>query len=162
MPVFVIGSFMASFERVKPQIEAKIEELGLEFFDARFFGSGQRSVLRVTVDLEAGGVSIADCERVSKALGAMLDEQGFFDGKPYTLEVSSPGIDRPLKTERDFKRIVGKNVVVNLEIAINGKKSLRGAVLGCENEILSISAEKGSLSIPLADILSGKEEIRFK
>ena len=153
---------MASFEQVRPRIEAKIEELGLEFFDARFFGAGRRSVLRVIVDREGGGVSIADCERVSKALGSMLDEEEFFGEKPYTLEVSSPGIDRPLKTERDFKRIVGRDVVVHIDAAVGGQKSLRGAVLSCEGGVLSINIGKDTVSVPLADILSGKEDIRFK
>jgi ribosome maturation factor RimP len=154
---------MASFEQIRPLIEEKAAELGVELFDARFFGSGPRSVLRVTID-RAGGVSIADCETVSGAIGQMLDEQEFFDGKPYTLEVSSPGIDRPLKTERDFARIAGRDVTVHLGVPVNGKKSVRGSVVSCADGVLVIRGSGGgdSVSIPLADILSGKEEIRFK
>jgi ribosome maturation factor RimP len=152
---------MASFEQVRPLVESKVLELGLELFDARFFGAGGRSVLRLTID-RVGGVSIADCERVSGEIGGLLDEQEFFGGKPYTLEVSSPGIDRPLKTERDYARIVGRDVTVHLSVAINGKKGLRGEVLGCEDGVLSIDTGKAHVNIPLTNILSGKEEIRFK
>jgi ribosome maturation factor RimP len=115
----------------------------------------------VTID-RPSGVSIADCERVSGAVSELLDEQDFFDGKPYTLEVSSPGIDRPLTEERDFRRIVGKDVALCLNAAVDGKKSLRGVVLGCEGGILNIEIESGPVQVPLADILSGREEVRFK
>jgi len=158
---------MASFEQVRPLIEEKVAELGLELFEARFFGSGSRSVLRVTID-RAGGVSIEDCETVSRALGDLLDERDFFDGKPYNLEVSSPGIDRPLKTERDFARIVGRDVTVHLGVAVNGKKMVRGEVVSCVDGVLVVDTGKGrgkdnnSVSVLLADILSGKEEVRFK
>ncbi|MDR2578260.1 MAG: ribosome maturation factor RimP [Chitinispirillales bacterium] len=152
---------MASFDQVKPLIESKTEEFGVELFDVRFFGAGPRSILRITID-RPGGVSISDCERVSGAVGAMLDEENFFDGKRYTLEVSSPGIDRPLKTERDFKRIAGRDVTVHLDAAINGKKCLRGKILDCADGILTIDTGKDSASVPLAAILSGKEDIRFK
>ena len=152
---------MASFEQVEPLIGAAAEGLGFELFDARFFGAGPRSVLRVTIDKD-GGVSIADCERVSGAIGAVLDERDFFDGKPYTLEVSSPGIGRPLKTERDFSRVAGKDVTLNLSAAVNGKKSLRCKVISCADGKLNIDIGNDSVAIPLADILSGKEEITFK
>jgi len=154
---------MASFEQVRPLLEAKIAELGVELFDARFFGASQRSILRITID-RAGGVSIEDCERVSGAAGALLDEQNFFDGKPYTLEVSSPGIDRPLKTERDFSRIAGRDVTLHLSVAVGGKKSLCGTVVGCADGVLVVGTGKNndSVSIRLADILSGREEVRFK
>ena len=152
---------MSSFEQVRPLIEAKAEDFGVELFDARFFGAGGRSVLRVTID-RPSGVSIADCERVSGAVSELLDEQDFFDGKPYTLEVSSPGIDRPLTEERDFRRIVGKDVALCLNAAVDGKKSLRGVVLGCEGGILNIEIENEPVQVPLADILSGREEVRFK
>jgi ribosome maturation factor RimP len=101
-------------------------------------------------------------------LGELLDEQDFFDGKPYNLEVSSPGVDRPLKTERDFARIVGRDVTVHLSAAVNGKKTVRGEVVSCAGGVLAINTGKGkgkdndSVSVPLADILSGKEEVRFK
>ncbi|MCL2218939.1 MAG: ribosome maturation factor RimP [Chitinispirillia bacterium] len=156
---------MASFEQIRPLIEAKIATFGVELFEARFFGSGPRSVLRVTID-RPGGVSIEDCERVSGALGEALDEANFFEGKPYTLEISSPGIDRPLKTERDFARITGRDVTLHLSAAVNGKKTVRGEVVSCVGGLLAINADKGksndTVTVPLADILSGREEVRFK
>jgi len=152
---------MSSLEQVRPLVEALAGELGVELFDARFFGAGGRSVLRLTID-RPGGVSVADCERVSGAVSELLDARDFFGGRPYTLEVSSPGVDRPLKEERDFRRIVGRDVTLHLSVAVEGKKSLRGVVLGCEGGLLNIEIESGPVSVPLADILSGREEVRFK
>jgi len=152
---------MASpLDSVRPLIEAAVADLGLELFDARFFGSGPRSVLRVTID-KAGGVAVADCERVSSAVGKLLDEQNFFGDRSYTLEVSSPGIDRVLKTERDFARIVGREAVLNLSVAVGGKRTLRGVIAGCEDGTVIIDIGTESVRVPLADVVGGREELRF-
>jgi len=154
-------------DSVRPLIEAAVAELGFELFDARFFGSGSRSVLRITIDKaaagpnDAGGVNIADCERVSSAVGTLLDEHDFFGGRSYTLEVSSPGVDRVLKTERDFARIIGRDVVLNLSVAIGGKRTLRGVVVGCEDGTVTIDIGTESVRVPLADVVGGREELRF-
>ncbi len=152
---------MPSIDQVKTLIESKVNELGFELFDARYFGAGSRSVLRITIDSDSG-VSIGDCERVSNEISVALDEANFADGKPYSLEVSSPGIDRPLKTERDFRRIKGRFVVVHLTEGVAGKKTVRGKVVDCQGNKLMVEIENKTVEIPLSDIYSGKEEIRFK
>jgi len=152
---------MSALDEVRPLVESKIAQLGFELFEMRFFGAGPRSIMRITIDKE-GGIAIADCELVSKEVSALLDEYHFFGEKAYTLEVSSPGIDRPLKTERDFKRVIQKDVVIHLSEAVNGKKSVRGKVLDCKDDNLEIEINRVSVSIPLINIISGKEEIRFR
>ncbi|MFP4162425.1 MAG: ribosome maturation factor RimP [Chitinispirillaceae bacterium] len=152
---------MSSVEQITPVIESKIEELGYELYDVRFFGAGKRSILRITID-RPEGVSIRDCEKVSRELSVLLDEEKFMGDKPYSLEVSSPGIDRPLKTERDFLRVKERNVVLHLAESVEGKKTLRGKVVACGNNKLTVEIENKTVDIPLCDIYSGKEEIRFK
>ncbi|MDR0308160.1 MAG: ribosome maturation factor RimP [Chitinispirillales bacterium] len=152
---------MSTIEQVRPLVESKVIELGFELFDLRFFGAGSRSIMRITIDSERH-ISISDCELVSGAIGALLDEQNFFGDKQYTLEVSSPGIDRPLKTERDFRRVTGKNVMLNLSEAVNGKKCVRGKVIEYKDGILEIEIDKNITKVPLVNIFSGKEEIRFR
>lgn len=152
---------MSSLEQVKPVIEGKCAELGFELFEARFFRAGSRSILRIFID-GMNGVTIADCENVSSALSLVLDVEDFLGGKPYTLEVSSPGVDRPLKSEREFRRVVGREVTVNCREAVDGKKTVRGTVVRCENGTLYIENNGISLELPLDQILSGKEELRFK
>ncbi len=153
---------MQSVEQIKPVVKNKLEELGLELFELRLFNAGRHSILRVTIDSSAG-VSIADCEKVSRELSLLLDVENFFSGKRYNLEVSSPGIDRPLTTERDFNRIAGKPVVLHTSTEIAGKKTVRGNVVNCRNDILTVEIESQKLlEIPLCEIHSGREEIRFK
>ncbi len=152
---------MSAVEQYAQVIESKIKELGFELYDLRFFNAGNRSILRVVID-SPDGVKIADCAFVSNELSTLLDTVNFSSERPYNLEVSSPGIDRPLKTEKDYKRIIGRDVTLHLTEGIGGKKSVVGEVLSCENNILKIKLENKNVDIPLSDIYSGKEEIRFK
>ncbi|NLP03119.1 MAG: ribosome maturation factor RimP [Fibrobacter sp.] len=152
---------MSSVEKIRPVIESKLKDLGFELFDFRFFHAGSRSILRVTVDSE-NGVTISDCENISNELSVLLDVENFSAGRPYNLEVSSPGIDRQLRTEKDFRRTIGRDVVLHLTEGIEGKKTIRGRVVKCEGNKLTIMIEHNTVEIPLSDIYSGKEEIRFK
>ncbi|KMQ50673.1 ribosome maturation protein RimP [Chitinispirillum alkaliphilum] len=153
---------MTSIEQIKPVVESRLHELGFELFDLRFFQAGKRSTFRITVD-SPKGITIADCETISREISLLLDAENFASGKPYNLEVSSPGIDRPLTTERDFNRIQDKDVVLHLKVDIEGKKKIKGKVVKCEDNILTVENEyQNLLEIPLSDIYSGREEIRFK
>lgn len=152
---------MASLEQLEPAIAAKCTELGCELIEARFFRAGARSILRLFI-YKSSGVTVDDCELVSREVDVVLEAENFNNGNPYTLEVSSPGIDRPLKTERDFKRIIGKAVVVNLREPLQGKMVVRGTLQTCENNMLSILSNETSCTISLDSVLSGKEEIQFK
>jgi ribosome maturation factor RimP len=152
---------MSSLEQVEPLISEKCSELGFELFESRFFHAGKRSILRIFID-GPDGVTISDCERVSHSLSVMLDVENFMNGRPYTLEVSSPGIDRPLKTERDFCRVSEREVVVHLNEPYRGKSQYKGVVERCENNYLYLNCSGDTLEISLDTVLSGKEEIKFK
>jgi ribosome maturation factor RimP len=148
-------------EAIREIIAGKCTELGFELFDVRFFRAGSRAVLRVTID-STNGVSIGDCERASQELSLVLDVEDFSSGRPYTLEVSSPGIDRPLRTERDFRRSAGRFVLLNMTPQYEGKKTLRVRVTGCETGTLKCELDGVAVELPLQLISSGKEELQFK
>ncbi len=148
-------------ENIRTMIQAKLAGSGFELFDIRYFQAGSRSVLRVTIDSQKG-VTIGDCEKMSNELSILLDVENFSSGRRYTLEVSSPGIDRPLKTERDFKRVTGRFAVLQMRPSYIGKKTLRGKVVQCGDNIVRCEADGVVMDLPLAEIASGKEEIRFK
>lgn len=152
---------MSSIEQVEPLIAAKCTELGFEFFEARFFKAGTRSIMRIFIDTP-NGVTIGDCERMSNEFSVLLDVENFSQNQAYTLEVSSPGIDRPLKTERDFNRIRERDVTVHLAEALQGSKTYTGTVQQCNNNILFLLIGDSTVEIPLTLLLSGKEAIRFK
>jgi ribosome maturation factor RimP len=147
-------------EAIKEVIESKCLELGVELFDLRLFQAGSRSTLRITID-SAHGVTVGDCERVSNELSVLLDVENFLQGQSYNLEVTSPGIDRSLKTERDFKRTIGRFVTMQMAPVFEGKKTLRGKIVGCANGSVECDIEGRVVSLPVSMIASGKEELQF-
>lgn len=105
-----------------------IEELGYDLVDIDFIREGQNQILRYYID-KRGGIGIADCETVSRAVDPLLDEQ-FTYQKSYYLEVSSPGLLRPLKTKSDYERYAGEEIEFSLYQAIDGQKQFEGELLG--------------------------------
>jgi ribosome maturation factor RimP len=101
-----------------------VRALGLELVDVECAGQGARTVLRVFID-KPGGVSVGDCEQVHHSLGRALDVQDPIP-HPYTLEVSSPGLDRPLRRPEDYRRAAGKRIVVRLRQPVQGQWRLAG------------------------------------
>lgn len=132
-----------------PKIESKIEQLvmpiinqnNFELVDIEFLKEGSNWYLRIYVDKQ-GGFTIDDCELVSKQLGEILEKDDPIE-QPYILEVSSPGLDRPLKKESDFIKYKGEVVDVKLYKAINKTKEFQGILKGLENDIVTIEDETG-------------------
>ena len=129
--------------KVLPLLEPIVEANNLELVDLEFVKEGVNWYLRVYIDKD-GGVNIDDCELVSRALEAKLDEKDPIE-QAYILEVSSPGIDRPLKKEADFVKYQGEIIDVKLYKAVNGSKQYQGKLLGLENGVLSIEEENGNV-----------------
>lgn len=128
-------------EALERELEARIEELGYELVELERAGSKTRPILRVRIDRAGGsakgtGVTVDDCTNVSRALESYLDEA---EGVPerYTLEVSSPGIERPLVRPRDFERYAGE------EVAVRGREVLAGRSRRLEGELLGLSERDG-------------------
>lgn len=113
--------------------------------------------LRVFID-KAGGIGLDDCQKFSEALGKILDSHDEIITGSYILEVSSPGLDRPLKKERDFVRERGKEVDVNFYAPINGQKSLTGVLAGYDGESLIL---EGFEPISMAKVSSVRLHIDF-
>ena len=130
-------------QKVLPYLEPIVEANNLELVELEFVKEGVNWYLRVYIDKE-GGVSIDDCELVSRALEAKLDEHDPIE-QAYILEVSSPGIDRPLKKDVDFVKYQGEIIDVKLYKAQNGSKQYQGKLLGLENGVISIEEENGTV-----------------
>lgn len=129
--------------KVLPILETIIAEKGLELVDLEFVKEGVNWYLRVYIDKD-GGVNIDDCEAVSRALEVKLDEKDPIE-QAYILEVSSPGIDRPLKKDADFVKYQGEIIDVKLYKAQDGSKQYQGRLLGLEDGVLSIEEENGNV-----------------
>ena len=129
--------------KVLPILEPIIAENGLELVDLEFVKEGVNWYLRVYIDKD-GGVNIDDSEAVSRALEVKLDEKDPIE-QAYILEVSSPGIDRPLKKDADFVKYQGEIIDVKLYKAQDGSKQYQGRLLGLEDGVLSIEEENGNV-----------------
>lgn len=147
---------MRAVPEIDAEIEAKVGDLGYELVEIRWGGSGRRPMLKLRIDRPdspAGeGVSVDDCAVVSRALEPFLDERDDLSER-YVLEVSSPGVDRPLVQDRDFERFRGEWV------AVNGKEVLVGRSTRLEGELLGLDeagTDRESVRLKLPD----GEEVR--
>lgn len=146
-------------KRIENLVKQIVEAEGLELVDVEF-KSGPRGVLRIFLD-KPGGVNISDCQKISSRAGASLEEEDFIKSE-YVLEVSSPGLDRPLKREADYKRYKGKLVNISLYAPLEGKKNFIGHIINAGNNKVTLKEKNEKvIDIPIADIAKGKLEIEF-
>lgn len=131
-----------------------VESSGLELWEVAFHGEGGRSVLRVSVDRE-GGVDLDTIAEVSERLSRRLDLEDF-GPRGYTLEVSSPGLERPLRTPRHFRWSVGQRVKVKTVEPVDGSRVHEGALVSADAEAIAIASEGGERRVPYADIASAR------
>ncbi|MBE7058438.1 MAG: ribosome maturation factor RimP [Ruminococcaceae bacterium] len=130
-------------DAVKEIAEPIIEGLdaGIELIEVEYVKEGSEWYLRLYID-KVGGVSLDDCQLVSESLNDILDEKDPVKGK-YIFEVSSPGIDRPLKTDRDFERYKGAEIELHLYAPVENSKLFIGKLIGRENSEIIIEEDTG-------------------
>jgi len=166
------GSRATAVERVRPIAERVARSRGLELFDVQFRRESVGWVLRVIIDRPAPAdghvsdgaderVGVEDCQRVSEDLSAILDVEDPI-AHAYTLEVSSPGLDRPLRTANDFRRFRGRLAKIVVGEPVDGQKHFGGRLQGVEDEAVLVAGEKGRVHrIPLAAITRARLEVEF-
>lgn len=137
-------------DTVREAITPTVEELGYSIWDITYSKIGADYHLEITIDSE-DGIGIDDCERVHRAIDPILDECDPIEGF-YYLDVSSPGIERELKTEYHIEASVGERVEAKLFAARDGKKSVFGVLLGLVGGEVVIDEDGTEVSIPRADI----------
>lgn len=132
-------------------LEPVVNALGCELWGLDYVAQGKKSVLRLYIEKE-GGVLLEDCEKVSRQVSATLDVEDPIRSE-YTLEVSSPGLDRPLYTLDHFARCVGEKVVVRLRVAFEGRRKFSGLLKGVEDDevIVEVDSEEYLLPFELID-----------
>ena len=125
--------------------------MGMEIVLIEIKGSGNRSIVRTFID-QPGGISLNDCERFSKRLSVLLDVEDWIPFS-YILEVSSPGLSRPLVKEADFGRFTGRNAKVRTRFPVEGQRNFKGEILGVVDSKLALEIAPGKkIEIALADI----------
>lgn len=122
-----------------------IEEHGFELVDVEYVKEGSTWYLRAYID-KPGGITIDDCETVSRRLSDILDEKDYIEDA-YILEVSSPGLGRPLKKEKDYKRSLGEEVEIRTYRMIDKQKEFTGILKGYDEGTVTIEIENGTEKI---------------
>ena len=142
--------------KIKEALVPSLEAMGFSLVRIRIMGGGENRTLQLMIDrLDEQPVSIEDCALVSRNASALLDVEDPINGA-YMLEVSSPGIDRPLTKERDFERYAGFEAKLELRDVQDGQRRFRGRLLGCENGVVKLLTEAGETSLPFGTITAAK------
>jgi ribosome maturation factor RimP len=136
--------------RIEEIIQPVLRDHGLELVDLEWWAHGPRAALRIFVD-RPGGVGIDDCERVSREVGDLLDVSGLI-GQAYDLEVSSPGLDRPLRKDREYRWAVGKRV----RCWLAGGAERRGRLAEVAKERLILEENGERVEVPRTEITKAR------
>jgi len=131
-------------------IEPAVNALGLELWGIEHMPQGKRSLLRIYIDKE-DGVAIEDCEKVSRQVSSIFDVEDPVAGE-YTLEVSSPGMDRPVYTLNQFTSYVGSQVNVRLRMPLNGRKRFKGLLEKVDGENLCLLVDGAAHVLPFSAV----------
>ena len=147
-------------EAINAIIERVTEREGLELVHWEMVGPKNNSVLRIFID-KPGGVNHHDCEIVSNQVGTLLDVEDLLPTQ-YVLEVSSPGVDRPLYKPADYARFAGNKVKLKTQTPINGQRNFKGKLLGIDANMVKLQVENGGeIEIAFDNITKGNIEYEF-
>jgi ribosome maturation factor RimP len=149
-----------TIEKIEAVVAPILGERLLELVEVEFRPSGKRWLLRIYIDKE-GGVTIDDCEYVSRELSRILDVEDPIE-HPYTLEVSSPGLTRPLKRREDFERFLGKKCRIITREEVGGKREFLGKIVDTAGEEVTIEEKIGVFTIPICAIKKAHLEFDFE
>ncbi len=146
-------------DQIRGILDPILASLGLSLWSMEYKKQGPQWLLRIYIERDPGGVTLNDCEAVSRDLGTALDVEEIIQHE-YTLEVSSPGLDRTLSKPEHFARFTGSMIRIKTFQPINGQKVFRGRLLGLGNDIVRLEIEKeGVLEVPLSQITKASLEV---
>lgn len=140
--------------RLADIVRPTIESLGFELVRIRLMG-GKRILLQIMAERPEGGIEVDDCADISRAVSALLDVEDPISGE-YTLEVSSPGIDRPLTRLKDFERYEGYEARLETSELIEGRKRFKGILAGVEGGEILIEIEEGTIGLDFDWLVDAK------
>ncbi|QKT02567.1 ribosome maturation factor RimP [Ectothiorhodospiraceae bacterium 2226] len=132
-------------------IEPAVTALGYELVGAEFHSQGGRGgLLRLYIDAEAG-ITLDDCERVSRQVSAVLEVEDPIPGR-YTLEVSSPGLDRPLFSAAHYNRFLGRRARLRLQQPVEGRRKITGVIVAVRDETVVLEEDGAEYAVPLVNV----------
>jgi len=146
-------------DRVQTLIDPILSSEGMELVEIEYRREARGWTLRLYIDKE-GGVTLDDCTRISQEVGRILDVEDFILD-PYTLEVSSPGLTRPLKKEKDFIKYRSRQVKVKTFEPVENRRYFKGRLVGISDGLIEIELKEGVFQIPLSNVAKANLEIEF-
>ena len=147
-------------QQLEALLAPSVEALGLRVWGIEYLSQGKRSLLRIYIDGD-DGVTVEDCERVSKQTSDVLDVENIL-ASSYTLEVSSPGLDRLLFKAEQYAQSIGETVDVRLNYPFEGRRRFVGALTGLENDEVVVLVEDSEYLIPLSNVQRARIVPRFE
>ena len=138
-------------EILKALIVPVVEAMGCEFWGLEYLSSGRSAMLRIYIDRNEGVVGVEDCAKISRQVGSLMDVEDLISGE-YTLEVSSPGMDRPLYTLAQFETYVGEGVALRLRFPYEGRRNFKGRLSGVEGEDVLLVVDDHEFLFPIDSI----------
>ena len=146
-------------DEVYKSIKSTADGMDIEIVDIVY--DNKSNALTIFIETESG-VDLDTCEKFHRAIDTVIDELDPSYGEPYTLNVSSPGLDRPFKTQRDFERNLQKEVEVKLYAPLKGKKFIEGVLTDYDENSVTVKTEKEELKISLNKIAKINKAIKFE
>lgn len=148
-------------EKTQNAIAEKVAEMGYEIVDVEFVKKSDGKHLTVYIDIPRG-VTLDDCEAVHHAIDPIIDELNPTGEEAYTLNISSPGLDRPFKKQRDYERNYGKEVEVKLYAPLKGKKYFEGTLIEKKDNAVVIETNEGQMQIEMTRISLVRPLVKFE
>jgi len=151
---------LAKFEqKLTDMLRPAVQETGKELLGVEFISAGNNSVLRLFIDHE-NGIDVDDCAEVSRQVGAILDVEDPISSE-YNLEVSSPGVDKPLFELSHFQQVIGETVNVKLSMPLNGRRKFKGLLTAIENDALIVEVDSIDYELVINNIDKANLVARF-
>jgi ribosome maturation factor RimP len=145
--------------QLRELVEPILSDFEMELVELTVRPQGRQQLVRLLVD-KVGGVTIAQCSKVNQLFGQALEDANMIEGS-YTIEVSSPGLDRPMVSKRDFERALGEDIQVELALGENRFKELAGMLLAVQPEAIVLKMSEGNVSLSFSQIRGAKRLLRW-
>lgn len=144
-------------KRVADLIAPSLTDMGFELVRVQFTGNTRKTLQVMAERIDRVAMTVEDCAQISRAASALLDVEDPIAGQ-YLLEVSSPGLDRPLTRKDDFVRFAGFEVKIEIAMPIDGRKRFKGRLIGLNDEgaIVMATEEAGEIAVPFSNFVRGK------
>lgn len=142
---------MAAIDRLNSLLKPLVEDLGYEFVGVEYQSNPKNRLVRIYIDRPEVGVDVDDCERVSREVSALMDVEEPVSGQ-YTLEVSSPGVERPLFEPAHFQRFAGEQARIVMHAPIDGRRKFKGLIVRADEDFVVLEVDGVECELPLGGV----------